>query len=122
MTRTRCAWCGATAPCSTNGGWELPSGHIEKGEDPIETATREFREETGWTMTDGQLIWELARGSERWGSRGYLVVGRAGVQVGDTDPDAAAELAWWPRSELPGLVMGGLVTECFTAAALFWWS
>lgn len=31
-------------------GWEMPGGHIKKGETPSEGAVREFEEETGYTI------------------------------------------------------------------------
>ncbi len=31
-------------------GWEMPGGHIKKGETPSEGAVREFEEETGFTI------------------------------------------------------------------------
>jgi bis(5'-nucleosidyl)-tetraphosphatase len=32
---------------ATNGHWDFPKGHVEKGEDEIQTALRELKEETG---------------------------------------------------------------------------
>jgi len=37
------------------GSWSIPKGLIEKGEDPLEAAKREFKEETGFEV-DGQFI------------------------------------------------------------------
>lgn len=31
--------------------WSIPCGGMEKGEDPVETAIREFSEETDWDMS-----------------------------------------------------------------------
>jgi len=36
------------------GAWSLPKGEIGEGEDPLETAKREFTEETGFTV-DGEF-------------------------------------------------------------------
>ncbi len=33
-----------------DGSWGIPKGEIEWGEDPFDTACREFEEETGWTL------------------------------------------------------------------------
>ena len=36
------------------GAWSLPKGQIDEGEDPLQTAKREFTEETGFTI-DGDF-------------------------------------------------------------------
>ncbi|HEX9615742.1 MAG TPA: NUDIX domain-containing protein [Bacteroidota bacterium] len=38
-----------------DGSWSLPKGEIEKGEEPVAVARREFREETGFNP-DGDFI------------------------------------------------------------------
>ena len=38
--------------------WELPKGHPIKGEKPIDTAIREFKEETGGTLADYDILYD----------------------------------------------------------------
>lgn len=38
--------------------WELPKGHPIKGERPIDTAIREFKEETGGTLADYDILYD----------------------------------------------------------------
>jgi len=38
------------------GVWSLPKGTVESGEEPLDTAKREFREETGFAVPEGELI------------------------------------------------------------------
>ena len=39
-----------------DGAWSIPKGEFEEGEDPLSAAEREFKEETGLTQADGELI------------------------------------------------------------------
>ena len=70
---------------------ELPAGTREAGEDPLETAKRELREECGLTGGDWR---ELAA---FWTTPGFCrehmhLYAAEGVERGDPDPDADEEL------------------------------
>ena len=39
--------------------WELPAGKLDPGEDPIKTAARELKEETGYTATSLKLLLKI---------------------------------------------------------------
>jgi 8-oxo-dGTP pyrophosphatase MutT (NUDIX family) len=41
--------------------WDIPKGHVEEGETPIEAAIRECREETGFTDYDQGSLEDLGR-------------------------------------------------------------
>jgi len=78
------------------GAWSIPKGEIEPGEDPVDVARREFREELGDDPPDGQLA---SLGTVR--QAGGKVVHAWAVR-GDFDPGAlqsmAFEMEWPPRS------------------------
>lgn len=77
------------------GAWSIPKGEIEEGADRLESARREFHEETG-SETDGQFI-ELAPLKQRSGKIVY-------AWAIDGDIDAASvrsnlfSMEWPPRS------------------------
>jgi predicted NUDIX family NTP pyrophosphohydrolase len=80
------------------GNWTIPKGEVEPGEALLDVARREFLEETGHAVPDGETI-DLGEIRQK---SGKLVVGWA--VEGDLDPTAAHsntfEMEWPPRSGL----------------------
>ena len=78
------------------GAWSLPKGEIEAGEEPVEVARREFREELGADAPAGELT---SLGSVR--QAGGKIV-HAWAARGDFDParirSMAFEMEWPPGS------------------------
>ena len=72
-------------------GWELPGGHVEPGEKPVEGARREWEEETGLPLS---CLEQVARHTRGDGSMGHLFLGAVRDQsegsavklVGAVDP------------------------------------
>jgi predicted NUDIX family NTP pyrophosphohydrolase len=79
------------------GAWSIPKGEAEPGEDLLETAVREFREEIGVTPTGPFLALTPVR------QKGGKVV-HAWAFEGDCDPGAITcntfTIEWPPRSGL----------------------
>jgi 8-oxo-dGTP pyrophosphatase MutT (NUDIX family) len=92
------------------GTWEFPGGGIEPGEDPETAARREWAEETGCQVPDGQITgtWLSTNGVYR----GYVLTVPAedGVPIfdgrddvtnpDDPDGDQIEALAWWDPAYL----------------------
>jgi predicted NUDIX family NTP pyrophosphohydrolase len=77
------------------GAWSIPKGEVTEGREPLETAKREFLEETG-SPIDGDFI-ELAPARQ---AGGKLVL--AWAVRGDIDPSSVTSntfsMEWPPRS------------------------
>jgi predicted NUDIX family NTP pyrophosphohydrolase len=78
------------------GAWSIPKGECEDGEDPRTAAWREFGEELGTPVPDGEVL-KLGEVRQK---AGKIVL--AWAVAGDLDPDQISsntfEMEWPPRS------------------------
>ena len=101
-----------TEPPELAGGWELPGGKVEPGEEPLDALHREIREELGVAIELGTLLEGPLAGGWPLGGRYVIQVWLARVTVGGPraleDHDQLRELtraelyavAWLP-ADLP---------------------
>lgn len=94
------------------GTWEAPGGHLEDDETPLEAAKREWSEETGCALPDGEVTGEWVGGTGIYRGFVWTIATEDAVPVFDgrdtvtnpDDPDAdrVEALAWWDPNQLPG--------------------
>jgi 8-oxo-dGTP pyrophosphatase MutT (NUDIX family) len=88
--------------------WDLPGGHVEPGETPLEALTREVEEETGWRLR--RVIAEL--GEMRWtGDDGvprreldYLIEVDGDLDAPRLEQPDHVEFAWVALDQLDRLI------------------
>lgn len=59
-TKNEILLCRASAQTEVEGWWWLPGGGVDFGESPTEALVREFKEETGLSVTIGSLLGVLS--------------------------------------------------------------
>ena len=99
---------------------ELPSGHVDKGEDPSDSAVRELLEETGYRADEVKLLGELAPDTGRLGNRlwGFIA---ADVKVdpewrGKTEP--GIEVVLCPVRQVAKMVACGKLLHSHDLAVI----
>jgi len=98
---------------------EVPAGKREKDENPIETAIRELKEETGYTASDIRLLTKF------YASVGYseeiiYVYLCTGLTPGETefDDNEAIDIVEYDLEELHKMVMSGEIDDAKTIVAI----
>ena len=97
---------------------EIPAGKREKGEEPLTTARRELREETGATADEWLSMGSLIASPGCYDEVLYLYLAR-GLHFGDTHPDEDEFLSLerMPLEELAERCMNGEITDAKTVCA-----
>ena len=87
------------------GFWEFPGGCLEAGETPAKAAVREWQEETGMALPDGDMTGSWTSSTGRFVGFFYTVPSEENLPVfegrdavdnpDDPDGDHIEALAWW---------------------------
>jgi ADP-ribose pyrophosphatase len=102
--------------------WELPAGRIDPGENALEAARRELREETGY---HAEQWTELV---SYWASPGYVaekmtIYLAQKLTAGTQQPmeDERIEIRWFPKDELANWIRTGKILDGKTLVGYFMW-
>jgi len=102
--------------------WELPAGRLDAGENALQAAKRELREETGfrakkWTKLASFLA-----------SPGYVeekmnIFLATELTEGEQEPmdDERIEMKWFNRKELHSAILDGRISDGKTLIGFFFW-
>lgn len=101
---------------------ELPAGYFDHAdEDPAAACLREFREETGYTVSHYQLAAAFVRHPSRMNNRGHLVIASGAHPAGNQKLDANEdiEVILLPIETALTRVQSGQIDAVGTVAALY---
>ncbi len=102
---------------------ELPSGLVDPGETPAQTAHRELLEETGYDAANVEDLGPSRPDTGRLGNRIFTCVATGLRRVPDRTPEEGIEVLLWPLPELTRATRDGrfdhsLHIACLLIAAL----
>lgn len=99
--------------------WEIPEGGGPINQDPLESAKRELKEETGIEAQDWQLIQSLQLSNSATDEIAYVFLARE-LSYGESDPEENEKLTIRkiPFEELYQRVRSAEITDSLTVAAV----
>lgn len=94
------------------GSWEFPGGHLDDGEQPAQAARREWEEEVGSPLPDGQQTGSWASSNGVYAGFVWTIPSETELRIDDPrdrvvnpdDPggDHVEAIAWWDPAHLAG--------------------
>jgi len=99
--------------------WEIPAGKRDNEEDPLETATRELREEAGMLATKWQSLGSVYSSPGVFTEVIHLYLATELTDVGNApDDDELFEVHWLPMEEAVEMATRGEINDAKTIIAL----
>ena len=102
-------------------GWEIPTGIVEDGETPLETAAREVEEETGWQPGPLRPIVYSQPSNGISNSEHYLFRADGATYQGPpSDTNESDRIEWVPLAEVRRLIDKREIVDGPTLTALLY--
>lgn len=92
--------------------WELPSGGIERDEDPLEAARREVMEETGLHIASLKHCYTYNPSNGMSNQKAHIVFGEVEDEIqSDYDTDEVSSIHWFTREKVQDLLKKNAIAD-----------
>jgi tRNA pseudouridine65 synthase len=99
--------------------WEIPEGASNPGEEPLETARRELKEETGLTAQSWEFLIRLHTSNSFTDEEAFIFIARDLEQFDpEPDDDECIEIKKIPFKSALDMVLKGEITDAMSVAAI----
>lgn len=98
--------------------WEIPAGGVDVGESIIDTAIREVREESGYDLVSGRVMYSYYPMNGIANKRFHIVRGTAGEHHGTFDKNEINTVQWRSFQEIHAMIRQQEIHDGFTLTAL----
>ena len=100
--------------------WEIPEGGCPSGQEPLEAAQRELREETGLVAQEWNMIQRMHLSNSVSDEEGFIYVATGLSQLETEREETEADMRVWrlPFREAHGMVLDGKLTDSLTVIGL----
>ena len=90
--------------------WEIPSGIVEPGEEPVQAAAREVEEETGWRPGSLRELAYVQPIGGMTNAEHHVFLAESATYIGvPTDTHEADRVEWVSLSRIPEMIASGVI-------------
>ncbi len=103
-------------------GWEIPAGRVEAGEEPINAARRELREETGHAAREFVPLGRYHPSNGSTNQTFYMFTASGVERTGEIeDTNEIGSIRWFTVEQVRGMIARNKILDGMSLTGLLWY-